>query len=208
MCVLDDSDRRWARKDVWNLVPEEVLDIRSPKIHCKSITKFTVQNVDRLHEERYLIEIRSQRRSEYHIDRIDQNSIKSARLAVDALAKYFRREFNYDFVQYEANEITDDRDRVYLLTVNRYSHWLGVGSICFRWREWTDAPHRLALSWLWINPFLRRKGIVSLYWDGFRNLYGDFLVEPPLSPAMKAFLAKRKECWWCGRACMCDKRSE
>jgi hypothetical protein len=189
-------------------MPEEKLDIRSPRIYCKSITKFDATNVERFREMDYLKKMSSQDRldldDDLRIDRIDHNSLKSARLAVEVIAKYFRREFEYDFPQYEANEITNIRDRIYLMTLNRYSYWLGVGAVCFRWRQWTNAPHGLALAWLWINPFLRRKGILSVYWDAFRKLHGDFLMEPPLSPAMKAFVGKRNECWKCGRKCKCQ----
>ena len=204
MSYLHASDRRRVLTSGSTLAPTEVLDIRSPTIRCKSITKFTFDNCDTLEEARYLIDVGREKRSPYRIDRIDPNSIKSARLAVDVIARYFQREFNYGFLQYEANEISDPRDRIYLLTVNRHTHLLGVGAICFRWREWKDASYRLGLAWLWINPFLRRKGILSVYWDAFRNLHGDFFIEQPMSVAMDAFLCKRGECWLCGRECRCE----
>jgi hypothetical protein len=206
MCVLNDSDPRRVRTDVSTVVPDEVLDIRSPKIYCRSITKFSFGKYpERDKEATYLDDIASQQSSEYHIDRIDQNSIKTARLAVEVIAKYFCREGKFDFSQYDANEISDRRDRVYLLTLNRSTHWLGVGAVCFRWRKRTNAPHGLALAWVWINPFLRRKGILSTYWVGLRNLHGDFSIEPELSKAMTEFLAKRNECSRCGRECKCNK---
>lgn len=208
MSHLEIYDRRYVRTDVWTIVPGEMLDIRSPKIRSDTITKIDFFYPDRFKEEIFLSGVTGEKRCEYRIDRIDQNSMKSARLAVDVMARYFRREFSYDFVQYEANEISHSRDRIFLLTVNRYSHRLGVGAICFRWRVWRDAPPCLALAWVWINPFLRRKGILSTYWEAFRTLYGDFLCEPPLSPAMKTFLAKRNECWKCGRQCMCPNAAK
>jgi hypothetical protein len=59
--------------------------------------------------------------------------------------------------------------------INRYTHWLGVGARCFRWREYKDATERMTLDWIWINPFIRRDGILSTYWEGFRHLSREFL---------------------------------
>ena len=97
MGTLNDFDRRTVQADVWKLMPEEKLDIRSPKIYCKSITKFDPTNVERFRERDVLRKIASRARldldDDIQIDRIDHNSLKSARLAVEVIAKYFRREF-------------------------------------------------------------------------------------------------------------------
>src|SRR5262249_35371744 len=130
---------------------------------------------------------------------------KSARLATEALAVYFRREFGYDALQFAANDIPDPRDRVYLLSVERYPGWLGVGAFCFRWREYTNIPPTLAASWFWLHPFIRRCGVLSSLWGGFRELYGDFVCERPLSKSMENFLQKRGECLRCGRRRDCER---
>ncbi len=111
------------------------------------------------------------------------------RNAVEVIAYYFRREFDYDFPGYEAYGDNNRRDRIFVLTQGSYERVV-VGVIVFRWREYTNAPHQLVLSWLWIHPFLRRKGILTSYWPIFRKLYGKFRIEQPLSKAMRAFLQK------------------
>lgn len=68
-----------------------------------------------------------------------------------------------------------------------------VGACSFRWREYQDAPPAWALEWIWIAPPFRRLGILAAKWVELRALYGDFVVEGPVSPAMQAFLRKRGE---------------
>jgi len=112
------------------------------------------------------------------------------REAVEVIAHYFRREFEYDFAGYHAREQTRLRDWIFLLVDEHWGESYAVGAVVFRWREYTDAPAQLVLSWVWIHPFLRRKGILTAYWERFRKLYGNFPVEGPLSKAMEAFLEK------------------
>jgi hypothetical protein len=147
--------------------------------------------------------------TEFSLMAIANGSPKPARRAVETLARYFQREFGYDLIQYSADEASDPRDRVFLWLEDRCGSYEAIGAACFRWREWENVPHGLGLAWIWIHPYLRRHGILGAHWDFFRHLYGDFSVEPPLSPAMKAFLAARNECWRCGRgACHCQIKKE
>jgi hypothetical protein len=112
---------------------------------------------------------------------------------VQQLACYFRREFRYDFPLYRAGEPDrNPRDRAYL--------WVGdylrsdisepvVGACCFRWR--TDVqPNGFALQFAWFHPYARRKGRLSSAWPFFRARFGDFVIEEPLSYAMRAFVSK------------------
>jgi hypothetical protein len=138
------------------------------------------------------------------MDIITPRSMKGARKATETIACYFRREFGYDFVQYSSEEQTDTRDRVILLTQNRYETKSAIGVICFRWRKYSNAPEGLALAWLWIHPYLRNRGILSAYWPIFREAYGAFHVEPPLSSAMKGLLRKMGECPRCGVNRLCS----
>jgi hypothetical protein len=137
--------------------------------------------------------------------RIDHKSCKPLRTATAKIARLFQVEFNYDFLQYSADEIENKRDRVWLLTTPALSDYqIGIGAICFRYREYTKAPHEFALAWLWLAPQFRSKGILSSYWESLRGLYGDFPCEQPLSKAMNAFLKTRGECYRCGRECKAD----
>ena len=141
---------------------------------------------------------------------ITPKSAKSARKAAETLAYYFKREFQYDSIQYYHLESTGKRDRIILLTHSYHDHKAALGIICFRWRDYENAPHGLALAWLWLHPYIRRKGVLAAYWPFFRGAYGDYYVEPPISKAMGEFLAKMGECPRCGtrRVCKQCKESE
>ncbi len=60
------------------------------------------------------------------------------------------------------------RDRVFLLTQeNDWDTEYAVGAVVFRWRKYTNAPEQLVFSWVWIHPFLRRRGILT---DAISNI--------------------------------------
>jgi hypothetical protein len=115
----------------------------------------------------------------------------STRRCVEQIARYFRREFRYDFVQYSAEHPKSDT-RAYIWHPQYYAgeQETVIGAAYFCWREWSDADPGWALAWIWFHPYERRKGRLSSAWDYFRLRFGDFFVEPPLSAAMEAFLRK------------------
>lgn len=113
------------------------------------------------------------------------------RQAVESVAKFFRREFHYDFVQYRAVD-EEPNCTAYLW---RARGWLGesntvVGGCCFRWVKWRDAPDGWSLSWIWLHPYERRRGRLTEAWPYFRAKFGDFHIERPVSSAMQGFLKK------------------
>jgi hypothetical protein len=63
-----------------------------------------------------------------------------------------------------------------------------VGACAFRWREYSDAPAAWALQWVWVCPKARRTGVLRARWRSFRERYGDFHIEPPVSAAMQGFV--------------------
>ncbi|MCM5689772.1 C2H2-type zinc finger protein [Sinorhizobium meliloti] len=100
-------------------------------------------------------------------------------------ARLFRREFGYSFVQWS---VEDDPDPIGFL----FSDGEGriTGACAFRpQRAGGERPWRL--DWIWLNPTARRLGQLSRQWDRFRQRFGVFDIEPPVSDAMKAFLRKR-----------------
>lgn len=114
------------------------------------------------------------------------------RRSVWTCARYFRREFGYDSVQYgyEGRE-HDPNSRAFLWFANEHSYRSTViGACCFRWREFSNIPHCWALQWVWLHPYERREGHLLDYWPYFRARFGDFLPEGPVSPAMLSFLEK------------------
>lgn len=118
------------------------------------------------------------------------------RKAAEKIAKFFRREFEYDCLQYTANEQDYWRrdytkDKVFIWTTpTNYEEYKNtvIGAAVFRWREWKDAPAGYALAWVWFHPYERNKGHLKKAWPHFKKLFGDFHVEGPLSQAMVGFL--------------------
>lgn len=104
-------------------------------------------------------------------------------------ARQFKREMHFDFIQWghHTQRDTDPFVHGFLFddTTGTLPHGTIVGACCFRWRD-----DRWSLSWIWIIPKMRRKGIVGQRWQGFIKRFGDFEIEAPVSKAMQSFLAR------------------
>lgn len=118
------------------------------------------------------------------------------RKAVEKLARYFRREFKYDFVPFRAEygQSADDphyeaylfhETRYNLLYEDRDTEVVCGGAACF-----FRTVETWSLNWVWFHPYFRGRGLLWKSWGSFRSRYGDFQIEEPLSPAMKSFLSK------------------
>lgn len=129
-------------------------------------------------------------------------SKKKLREYVERFARYFKRELQMDFIQFEASETPDTSGYVpyeaYLFHDRAYD--VGdedsetkercLGACCFRWIDWENAPASWSFEWVWIHPFRRGRGILRKAWPDFRRKYGEFHVAPPYSPAMEKFLER------------------
>ncbi|EHK7543350.1 hypothetical protein H2659_17705 [Vibrio cholerae] len=116
------------------------------------------------------------------------------RTALEKFALYFKREFRYDFIQYESDEhLYSNYEYVGFLFIDS-AHDLydendsvapqrGIGGCCFRKRSdvWV-------LDWIWLHPFCRRRGVLTNSWDLFLAMFGSFEVEKPISVEMQKFL--------------------
>lgn len=103
-------------------------------------------------------------------------------------ARAFKREEGYDFVQWHSSESeTDPHVHGFLLCDD---HDTILGAIAFRWREPENDPPFWGLQWVWVCPTARKSGVLSRRWAAFRERFGDFYVEGPVSKGMRAFLTK------------------
>lgn len=131
---------------------------------------------------------------------VEKESEEDFRRQLERFARYFKKEFKYDFIQYEANE--------HLYEDHKYSGFLFsemardkleedmpvvfrlFGGGCFRWRDFKDHDSSWVLDWVWLHPFFRHRGHFSQHWEHMKQYYGEFLIEPPLSADMEKFLAR------------------
>jgi hypothetical protein len=134
----------------------------------------------------------------YVPDRYDRESLLPVlpgspphlRTEVGRLARYYRREFDYDVMQFEQND-RDPTCTAYLLTSTGSAPAVWAGACCFRSHDYVDAGANIqTLDWVWIHPYLRRKGLLARHWPTFRANHGDFAVKPAVSEAMVQFLRK------------------
>ncbi|OJX68454.1 C2H2-type zinc finger protein [Magnetospirillum sp. 64-120] len=101
-------------------------------------------------------------------------------------ARHFKREFHYDFVQWApSGEEPHAHGFLFNDDTGTFGNGAIVGACAFRWRE-----DHWGLQFIWITPKARRKGILTRRWQRFREQFGEFEIEPPLSAAMKRFAAR------------------
>lgn len=99
----------------------------------------------------------------------------------------FKRELGFDFVQWSFPRDTDPNARGFLFVDERA---VIVGACAFRLRDWANHK-RWGLQWIWVCPKYRRSGVLQARWIKFREVFGSFYVEPPVSDGMAAFIRKQ-----------------
>jgi hypothetical protein len=140
---------------------------------------------------------------------LDPRSPKWLRRAIEVLARYFRREFSYDFCQYSALEYTDkDEHRAYFWLSRSHPDWASgkgeiyplVGACCFRRRHYQNDPlppgipaDCYALQWIWFHPYERHQGHLTGALPYFLARFGKLFSEGPFSPAFDCFLRKHRQ---------------
>jgi hypothetical protein len=133
---------------------------------------------------------------------VQPTSALATKKCVETLAYYFKRECDYDFIQFEAAETLQSLGYVpyeaWLFHEDSPNHSRGahddpqrvIGAACFRLIEWADAPPGWELQWVWFHPYRRRHGLLTAAWPGFRERYRDYALARPLSEAMERFIRK------------------
>ena len=125
--------------------------------------------------------------------------------AVEEMAYYFKRELKFEFPTFTAGErfkpeLQRDRVLVFYRTeildhkptlqnpkdfTNAYTFF---GAIGVRWKKSENAPASWSLPWVWFHPYERRQGHLTKAWPFLLKMFPNPYIEPPVSPAMSAFL--------------------
>lgn len=117
------------------------------------------------------------------------HSAISIKNTLEQYAYYFRREFHYDFVQYDAETHTHDREVKAYIFPDPQGKFYWVGGCCFRYRQKEDKNY-WALQWIWVHPQYRGQGVAKAAWSTFEEEIGPFRIEAPVSISMQYFLLK------------------
>lgn len=146
--------------------------------------------------DKYTIELPIIRESVSHSGLLDitKSSPVEYRDALEKLALYFKREFKYDSIQFTANEhfqghseykgfaftkpAPGSMKKEYPEIPTRF-----IGGDCFR-KDGSNDHEYWCLDWVWIHPYERNKGLFSTHIEYFKEKFGDFIPEGPLSKAM------------------------
>jgi len=106
---------------------------------------------------------------------------------IERYARYFRREFGYDFAQYCADDMNDPRDtQTWLWTSWEYEGYRVLGAGCCRWRTYTNLSESFwGLQWVWLHPYARHKGLFTAAWPILLRQYSRLHLEPPVSIAVQ-----------------------
>lgn len=111
------------------------------------------------------------------------------RRGVETLARYFRREFGYDFVNFSAEGCATDCEAwLWVANGGNGSHY-AVGHSVFWQKTYSNRPGpEWELTSVWLHPFMRNRGRLTRVWPHWQESYGPFWIELPLSAGMRKFL--------------------
>ncbi len=129
--------------------------------------------------------------------RVDRRSPRWLHRLVYERARALQRGQGYDFAQWSE----DGGDPEDTATRRDYHAWLlielaadgpiAIGAAAFNWILWRNMPPCWRLDFVWIAEGWRRRGALSRRWPIWRAAYGDFVLESPLSDAMRSFVDKQ-----------------
>lgn len=169
-------------------------DITCPTVTETALDKNTDATFDHPRQPQAPIETRRQ----YYWDHsrpvlITSRSPLPLRRSTEKLARYFRREFGYDFVNFDARERDPDCEAWLWITRDFASAagWCATGHAVFWKIAFHDRPGpEWQLGSAWQHPYFRGHGRLTAIWPHWARSYGPFWVETPWSPAMQAFLSR------------------
>lgn len=119
---------------------------------------------------------------------VDEESPNWMHVAMYRRARAFKREFEYDHVQW--NDQADANDRGIAFAFLDDAHRM-IGGCSFQIGGGADGRNRM--MWIWFCPGARRQGHLSRAWSRLRARMGNFDLEPPVSRAMQAFMTSGDE---------------
>ena len=124
---------------------------------------------------------------------VDKASPKWLHKLVYERAQALKRDQRYDFVQWgedHAPRASTPGGRLHAILLIENSTAVGVAG--FEFVNWSNKAPGWHMVMVWIAEPWRRKGVLSRRWARWRETYGEFTVEKPISEAMADFLSKQE----------------
>lgn len=127
----------------------------------------------------------ARQRDELSPEMVTQDSPLWMHRAMYERAWAFKREFSYDFIQWNFSKTRAQRERGAIGFLFTSETGVIDGACAFRKDddEWS-------MEWIWIRPERRRAGLLAARWASLLALFGDFWIAHPISDAMAGFIAK------------------
>ena len=124
---------------------------------------------------------------------IDRNSEISQKNFLATIARYFKREMRFDNLQYDQSMYHNEDLTGFLFLqramdlVKNENHFPSrvVGGGVF-----VKQGDSYELDWVWLHPFFRNRKILRGHWKQFKQRFGQFSVDSPLSAHMSNFVGK------------------
>lgn len=104
------------------------------------------------------------------------------------IARYFHRETRFDFAPYTEGDENEDRV-VYLVRSKRITTMVPIiaGAV-----EFQKVGDKWVLTWIWLHPWERSTRLATAVFDLLDSAFGAFLIEGPISGAMRRLMEKRQ----------------
>ena len=113
---------------------------------------------------------------------------------VEECAFHFGNEGGYELIQFLAKERKPHlRGVLFALDehVGHRVHCRVVGASTFWWTKPHGEKPFWVMTWIWLHPAARSKGILKAAWPVLHQTFGSFHPQPPYSAAMEYFLRRR-----------------
>jgi len=116
------------------------------------------------------------------------------RLLVEQAAFHFGNEGGYELIQFLAKERKPQlRGVIFALDerIGGRARCRVVGASTFWWTRPQGEKPFWVMTWIWLHPAARSKGILKSAWPYLHQTFGPFHPQPPYSAAMEHFLRRR-----------------
>ena len=112
--------------------------------------------------------------------------IRKGNASMMNFARYFKREFGYDSVQYSEYDIENSECRSYLFSDNGGLFYGGANF----WQGYTKSGPIWRLQWIWMHPSYRNRKNLKKHWELMTDDLAPLWIDPPVSGSMAFFVLR------------------